>query len=251
MGPPGFSTVPGSALPRHLFDIGLPRLRISPPINSQPRASKRLQASLHLPLIAHLSQAVTLPGRQVQVDLHADEMQEQRHPQRHPKAQAQARSNLFRLVVREACLHDDERVVGRSRLAALRVERSHVLGGSVVDGDQLTAGHGRVVAAGLAGDQRGEDHDQAQGDDGGEVEDGAQHPGAVLVDLETLNVVVRHADAGGRDDGEHADAGLGGQGAAKGASDDHHCTDVAHEGEDDDDVAVDAVDDEAFVAYYG
>ena len=137
-------------------------------------------------------------------------MQEQRHPQRHPKTQAQAHSNLFRLFVRKACLHDDERIVGRSRLAALRIERSHVLGVRVVDGEQLAAGHGHVVAAGLARYQGGEDHDHAQGDDGAEVEDGAQHPGAVLVDLETLDVVVGHADAGGRDDGEQADAGLGG-----------------------------------------
>lgn len=176
-------------------------------------------------------------------------MQEERHPQGHPKAQAQARPDLFRLAICEACLHDDTGIIRRSGLATLGIERGHVLGG-VVNGKDLSAGHGRIVATGLTRDQRGEDHDQTQGDDSGQVKHGSQHPGAVLIDLETLDVVVRHADTRRRDDGEEADSGLGCQCAPKGASDDHHCTDVAHDGEDDDKIAVDAMDNEELMPYH-
>ena len=177
-------------------------------------------------------------------------MQEERHPQGHPETQAQARSDLFGLAVCETRFHDDAGSIRRSGLVTLGVEGSHVLAG-VVDGEKLGAQHGCVVATELARDQPREDHDQTQCDDGGQVEYGSQHPRAMLIDLETLDVVVRHADTGRRDDCEQADSGLGRQCAAESSSNDDHCSDVAHEGEDDDEVTVDAVDDEVLVSYNG
>ena len=46
-------------------------------------------------------------------------------------------------------------------------------------------------------DRGGSGHDDSERDDGTEVEDHAKHPGAVLVDLQSFDVVVSHADTEG------------------------------------------------------
>ena len=134
--------------------------------------------------------------------------------------------------------------------AALRVEFVHRTGftGWAVDGGDLVARHGGVEVIEHRNDERGEDEDQSECDDGAEVEHGSEHPGAVLVDLEAFDVVVCEADAGGCENHKHSDSCLGVECAAEGSSGDHEGSDVADEDEEDDGVAVDAVEDEEFVA---
>lgn len=207
-----------------------------------------LHSSLHLPLIAYLPQPVTFPRCQAEVDLHPNGMQEQRHPQGHTEVHAQARSNLFRLTIAESRLDHDESIVGRPGLGALRVQRLNFLGFGIVNGTHGAAFHGGVVIAGLTDDEGSDDHDQPQGHDGGEVKHGPQHPGAVLFDLETLDVVVGQCNADGAHDGENTDAGLSGEGPTESTSNDHDGANVANDDKDDDGVTVDAVEHEDFVA---
>lgn len=225
-----------------------PRVCITETITRQPSAPGMIHSSLHLPFIAHLPQPVAFARCQAEVDLHPNGMQEQRHPQGHSEVYAQARSNLFRLTVAESRLDDDESIVGRAGLGALGVQRLEFLGFGIVNGTHGAAFHGGVVFAGLTDDEGSDDHNQPQGHDGGEVEHGPQHPGAVLFDLETLDVVVGQCNADGAHDGEDTDAGLSGEGATESTSHDHNGADVAKNDEDDDGVTIDAVEHEDFVA---
>lgn len=79
---------------------------------------------------------------------------------------------------------------------------------SVVDEQDLGTRHDGVglgLAAPGSGDDGHEDHDDAERDDGGKVKPGPQHPGAVLFDLDALDVVDGQAEGEGADDGEDAD----------------------------------------------
>ncbi|KAL9040454.1 MAG: hypothetical protein Q9180_001901, partial [Flavoplaca navasiana] len=93
------------------------------------------------------------------------------------------------------------------------------------DAEELPASHGGIVEASAAGDECGEDHDYPHRDDGPEVEHGSQHPGAMLVDLNSLDVVR----------------------ATESSSGAHKCTDVGDEDENADNVAVDSVEEKEFV----
>ncbi len=65
----------------------------------------------------------------------------------------------------------------------------------------------------------GRHHYQTQGNDAACVEPGAEHPGAVQVDPETLDVGVGEADGGEDQGGQDTDAHLGGDAAAGGGGD--------------------------------
>ena len=147
-------------------------------------------------------------------------------------------------------MHDDEIVDGRVGTAALGVEVPHGIAGAVVKGD-LVARHGGVVGIELCDDDRGDDQDQTERDDGAEVEHRSQHPRAMLVDLKALDVVVCEAQAGSGDDHEQADSRLSFEGPTEGSSTDHKGTGVSNEDEEDDSVAVDAVEKEQFVSNDG
>lgn len=147
-------------------------------------------------------------------------------------------------------MHDDEVVGCRVGTAALGVEVRHWDAGAVHEGD-LVARHGGVVGVEHGGDVRGDDQDYPERDDGAEVEHGSQHPSAMLVDLEAFDVVVRKAYAGSCNDHEQADCRLGIECPTEGSSADHDGTGVANEDEEDDHVAVDAVENEQFVSNDG
>lgn len=70
----------------------------------------------------------------------------------------------------------------------------------------------------------------------------------MLVDLKALDVVVGQGDADGGHDDEDAHSGLCGQSTAKGSPGDHECADVADDDEGDDEIAVDAVGHQVFMA---
>ena len=70
----------------------------------------------------------------------------------------------------------------------------------------------------------------------------------MLVDLEALDVVVCETYAGSCNDRKPADSRLSFECPTKGSSADHEGTDVAKEDEEDDNVAVDAVEHEQFVS---
>lgn len=78
-----------------------------------------------------------------------------------------------------------------------------------------------------------------------------QHPGAVLVDLQALDVVVGESEADGRADGEGADKGLRRDGAAEGFAGYHQGAGVGDEREENCEVAGDAVEEQGFVADFG
>lgn len=78
-----------------------------------------------------------------------------------------------------------------------------------------------------------------------------QHPGAMLVDLQALDVVVGQGEAGRRADGEGADEGLRRDRAAEGFARDHQGAGVGDEREQDGEVAGDAVEEHGFVPDFG
>lgn len=227
-----------------------PRLGISPPITRQARAPRILESPLHLPLIAHLPQPIALPWRQTQIHLHTNKMYSDRQPQGHSKAHAQARTNLFRSLEVKLSVHDDEIVNCRVGSAALGVKVLHWNAGAINEGD-LVAGHGGVVRIKGCDAERGDDQDQTERDDGAEVEHRPQHPGAMLVDLEALDVVVCEADADCCYDHKQADSCLSFDCPTEGPSADHEGTDVGNKNEEDDNVAVDAVEDKQFLSNDG
>lgn len=235
------------SLHRRNFPDRPPWLRIAPPIRGQPGTSSMFEPLLHLPLIAHLSQPIALPRRQSQICLHADKMHKYRQPHCHAKVHAQARTHLLRLSGPKVRVYDDEIVDRSVGAAALGVEFLHWVAGAVDEGDLVTR-HGGVVGAEHGDNERGDDHDQTERDDGAEGEHCSQHPSAMLVDLEALDVVVCEADAGTCNDHEQADSRLSFDCPTEGSSADHEGTGVANEDEEDDNVAVDAVEDEQFVA---
>ena len=74
-----------------------------------------------------------------------------------------------------------------------------------VDEVELAAGRGGVVGIDHADYDGGEDHNQAKCYDRTEVEHRSQHPSAVLVNLQPLDIVVCETDAGGCEDDEQPD----------------------------------------------
>lgn len=144
-------------------------------------------------------------------------------------------------------MYDDEVVDCSVGTAALGVEFLDWVAGVGHEG-YFVASHGGVVGLELCDDECGEDQDQTERDDGAEVKHSSQHPSAMLVDLEALDVVVCEAYAGCCDDREQADARLGFECATEGSSADHKGAGVGNEDKKDDGVAVDAVQDEQSVA---
>lgn len=144
-------------------------------------------------------------------------------------------------------MHNDEIINCSVGTAALGVEFLHRIAGAVDEGD-LVARHGGIVGIEHCDDWGGDDQDQTERDDGAQVEHRSQHPSAMLVDLEALDVVVCKAHAGSCNDHEQADCRLGFECPAGGSSADHEGTSVANQDEEDDNIAVDAVEDEQFVS---
>lgn len=140
-------------------------------------------------------------------------------------------------------MHDDANVDCGVGTAALGVEVPHWIAGAVHEGD-LVARHGGVVGIEHCDDACGDHHDQTECDDGAKVEHGSQHPSAMLVDLEALDVVIREEYTDSCNDHKQADCRLSVDCPTEGSSADHDGTGVGNEDEEDDDVAVDAVDDE-------
>lgn len=73
----------------------------------------------------------------------------------------------------------------------------------------------------------------------------------MLIDLKPFDVVIGQGDTGGRDDDEYSDSRLSFERAAEGSSSDHECAHVTDDDEGDDEIAVDAMEDEGLVAYDG
>ena len=174
-------------------------------------------------------------------------MQHQGKPPSSAERETQTIANLDGIAVGESGVDGDEAATGAVDVHALG-EVALELGPVVILEGDLVAVHGAVDVLGPAEDEGADDHDDAERDDGGGVEPGADHPGAVLVDLQALDVVVGHAGAEGGEDGEHAREDLGFEAAAEGVAGDHQGADVGEEKEGDDEVAVDAVEYQGFVA---
>lgn len=199
--------------------------------------------SLELPVVRDLSQPLRLARGQGQVEFDADGMQEQGGPQGHAKGHAHGGGDFFESPAESGVDWHDAVVGGGGGGVGVGAD-GVLVGGSrpaheMVD---LAAGHGRVVVARLGDDDGGNDHDQAGGDDGAEVDPGPEHPGSVLVDLEPLDVVVGQREADGGHDGQRANAGLRGEVAAEGATGDHQAAHVPEEDENDGDAAVNPVE---------
>lgn len=184
-------------------------------------------------------------------------MQEQGQPSGRPEQLAHADGHHGRV----AGVHvaEDQGVGGGvdarrgGGVGAHRVLADRVRGRAAVHPLDLGAGDGGVLFMRRPGGQdlRADDHDEPQRDDGAEVEPGAQHPRAVLVNLEPLDVGVGHGHAEHHHDGGRAHPGLHGEVAAEGVVGDHQRTDEAAEEEQDDQVAGDPVPDHDLVADYG
>lgn len=142
-------------------------------------------------------------------------------------------------------VHDDEQVT--RCVDALRIQPREVAVVVAVEKSDFIARSDGVVRSDAGNDLRGDDHDDAERDDGSEREHGAQHPFPMLVDLQALDVVPRQGDARGTDDDQHADAGLRFQAAAERTAADHQCAGIADQDEEDDGVAVEAVEEEKFM----
>lgn len=174
-------------------------------------------------------------------------MHEYGQPHCHAKGHVQARTNLLRLFGPKVRVHNDEMVDCRVGTSTLGVNFLHWNAGSV-HGRDLVARAGGVVGLDHCDNECRKDHDQTERDDGAEVEHRSQHPSAMLVDLEALDVVVCETDAGSCNDYEHANSRLSFECPTKGSSTDHEGTDIGNGDEEDDNVAVDAVQDEQFVS---
>lgn len=179
-----------------------------------------------MPLIADLSQSIALLRCQCEIDLDADEVHDEGEPEGHAEAEAEGCADFGDFGGGEGGVNGDVGVGAGGVVGTLGVAGGYIGGVVVVHEEDFIAGARRIVGSGLGDDEGGDDHDQAKGDDSAEVEHGAQHPGAVLVDLEALDVVVGEAEAGGAENDEDADSGLGVEGAAEGASADHQGADV-------------------------
>lgn len=70
----------------------------------------------------------------------------------------------------------------------------------------------------------------------------------MLVDLQPLDIIVRERHRDRSSDDEVSDSGLRGEGSAKGAAGNHGSADVADCDEEEDQVAVDAMEEDGFVA---
>lgn len=168
-------------------------------------------------------------------------------PHRHAKADTQARTNLLRSPASKFRVYYDLLVDCRVGTAALGVEFLHWIAGAVHEND-LVARPGGIVGIEHCDDERRDDHDQTERDDSAKIEHRSQHPSPMLVDLEALDVIVCEAHADSGDDYEHADSRLSIECPTEGSTADHEGTSVGNEDEEDDNVAVDAMEDEQLVS---
>ena len=91
------------------------------------------------------------------------------------------------------------------------------------------------------------EHDETEGDNGAEVEPGANHPGAVLVDLQALDVDIGHEHAVNYKHGRQADICLNRKVAPEGMVGDYQSAHEAAKAEENDEVSGNAVPDHDFV----
>ena len=181
------------------------------------------EAGLKLALVADDAKSLAFAWRQSKVDLHTDGVHEKREPTGH--AEIQTKSSRDLCVAAEARFDRNPAVGGAVDGRALReVAFEHF--STVLEESNFRARHGAVVAAIRADEKGTNDHDNAQSDDGGGVEPRSQHPGAMLLDLEPLNVVVCHGGAQGGHYSEYAHECLSLHPAAERATSDHQSADV-------------------------
>lgn len=162
-------------------------------------------------------------------------------PQRGPKAEHQGAAD-GRGIATHVRIHNDNGVLVLSGVEALAPgkQTEHAVAVAlhlVVDLAALP--HGRVAPGAV--DKDHDDEDEAHGDDGAGVGPGAQHPGAVLLDLQALDVVVGHGEGADEDDGQEPRRRLRVDGAAGRPARDHQGAHRRGQGQQHDDVAVDAV----------
>ena len=147
------------------------------------------EAGLELPLVADDAQSLALPRRQAKVNLHADGVHEEREPTGH--AEVETESGGDACFAAEAGLDRDPIVRGAVDGGTLR-EFGFELLPTVLKESDFRARHGAVVATIGTDDKGADDHDDAQRDDRTGVKPRPKHPGAVLLDLEPLDIVVCH-----------------------------------------------------------
>ena len=165
----------------------LPRIGVSPPIDRETGAAGMAEAGLELALVADDAESLAFARRQSEVDLHADGVHEEREPAGRSECQTKTGGDLGLIAeLRFDCDPAVDGAVGGKVLRVAGFERVS----TVVGESDFLARHGAAVAAGRADDEGAEDHDEAQSNDAAGVEPRPQHPGAVLVDLEPLDVVV-------------------------------------------------------------
>ena len=164
------------------------------------------EAGLKLALVADGAESLAFAWRQSKVNLHADGVHEKREPTGHAEVQTKGSSDLcFAVEIR----FDRHPTVGGA-IDGNALREVGLEGFSIVlEESNFRARHGAVVAA-IRADKKGtDDHDKAQCDDGAGIEPSSQHPGAVLLDLKPLNIVVCQEGAQSGNYSEHAYECLG------------------------------------------
>ncbi|KAF4638020.1 hypothetical protein G7Y89_g41 [Cudoniella acicularis] len=104
-----------------------------------------------------------------------------------------------------------------------------------------------TIVSNQSDDGRRIDHDESSGDDDSQIEHGPQHPGAVLVNFQALNIIIGHADGDCHQNHQGSDSALNVKCSPKGPAGSHESSNVGQEDENDDDVSVDAVEDKKLV----
>ena len=173
-------------------------------------------------------------------------MHRQRKPAGRTEAEAQARSHSRSAPVETG--FDREPAVVRPVRGKACWEGLSETGLIVLEDEgDLLARHGLIEAADFGDDESTDDHDDAEGDDRAGVEPGPEHPCAVLVDLEAFDVDVGQDCADGGQDCKETDVDLRFEFAAKAMTRNHEGADVGDEEEQDDDIAVDTMENEGMV----
>lgn len=138
-------------------------------------------------------------------------MDEQCNPSRHAKRQCKLGANAFGTC----SIGMDRNVAVRRRVCVqtlwVELESRVTLVWDTEEGvvvEDLSALHCNVVVAHSIDSAVCCEHDEAQTDDRASVNPGANHPGAMLVDLESLNVVICETERDGRQRGNRANSSL-------------------------------------------
>ena len=205
----------------------------------------------------------------MEIQLSSKDMNSDREPRRSTEADVEASGSLVHTPSSIGAESIDEDMVVRITPRAGRMEGFHDglvpvqhegdLGAGVGD-EVLVRGEGyQDFVGGYADDAHG--YDEAallgisiQGEMGGmgyggtHANPSANHPRAVLLDLQSFDIIISDADTAKEDDECHAEGDLNAHAAAKAMLCYHE--DAGHAGEraDDDQVAVDAVEEDDFVA---